>query len=571
MAEDSVPRRPKGFLFVVFLLLLLSAFVLFLTFEIVNLKEHVQGLRVELSGQKTLPVVDELRSRTNEARDLFNEMALSFKEIQSLVGQVSDQTKSLGIAIESNLKAARELNRTADWRESFVKAQEAKKDETKRTLATYYYLNALAKDPGNLEILSAYADYQKGIADNHQEQKNFVDAYDVLQSLESFLRVQVQFLPSEAVESFLKDTIDKISEEKAAVAKLEAPEPQSKVNVTEKEKGLRDKYELLKAGNLKLEVPSDVAEVEKTLKEREELLELARSINENADSSPHVQRLEGNISTLRGSALVQRSLEQTQRWMDKAKGLVENRKDLDAAAYYLQNSENSLRQLLGFEESVLLPHETRIQGLLVRLKDQSRELAAETRNNEAQKPWAEFESQANSVLNLSTITANDNPPEPDKICQTKLDALNGLLQGFQQVLPTINGTKYEVEAKNKISEITGRMEELSANQQKRYTRWAMSEINVCLKKGNDARSASLEEKRIRTNKVAVGKAIIDHLGKIDPSLLPLEASRSYSEVYEALFQALAAPESEKDFDEPGFKLNVLSEVLKKPKYKLRDF
>ncbi|MDO4857669.1 MAG: hypothetical protein Q4A17_06975 [Thermoguttaceae bacterium] len=115
---------------------------------------------------------------------------------------------------------SRAQDETADWQKAVASGKDALTKGNVR-LATFYFANALGKEPGNMEIINTYRETILTVIDGSKDDET---RFSYLTALELFLENQIAAVPSDKVEQ-LAAWLDEVQNQKSAIdEKTEQPE-----------------------------------------------------------------------------------------------------------------------------------------------------------------------------------------------------------------------------------------------------------------------------------------------------------------------------------------------------------
>lgn len=257
--------------------------------------------------------------------------------------------------------------------------------------------------------------------------------------------------------------------------------------------------------------------------------------------------------------------------VSEAESLIEacKKAELSLRGYILQQADQILRNYATTAMKLGgIKHNSYLKVLQL-LESESNSNAREERATEArrihQKPADDLgEAIRKARNNLNQI----NGSLPDKSIQTRLDMLRDPVRHLSECLPLISGTEYSDKAAKQLLEAQTTLLDLLQRQQKRYDLWALATIRSGYKYALNHISTVLPD-----NEAKIAIQLIKYFGEIDVRLLSPDIHRSYSEVFELLFERLNKPKKDekKDYDDKGSKLYTLKEMMEKPKKSLSDF
>ena len=115
---------------------------------------------------------------------------------------------------------------------------------------------------------------------------------------------------------------------------------------------------------------------------------------------------------------------------------------------------------------------------------------------------------------------------------------------------------------NKLNNTVASIQEV---QHIRYNKWALISIKDGYRNGIKAIG------NVYNDHEDIVDAMVKYLAPINTRYLFAEINRSYSEVFEYLFKNLKASWSKEDFNNKGYKLNVLDRMARTQKFKVSDF
>ena len=231
------------------------------------------------------------------------------------------------------------------------------------------------------------------------------------------------------------------------------------------------------------------------------------------------------------------------------------------AVYSLQQAETLLRNFAVDAEKFGVRRREIANKTHAQLKAASEKLADKARETDAHTKWEEFWS-----ANRDTFNRIKHWADPSGSAQEQLKKLNEMIYVMQGIVPSLAGTEAGKEAFTTFNEAGNLLGKIAVTQQRRYDKWAISQVRKGYKNGSEHAGIIDDEEKI-------ARALIDDFGPIDTRLLSSEVQRTYSEVFELLFERLDKPskDEKKDYKNKGGKLYTLKAMMDITKKSLSEF
>lgn len=429
-----------------------------------------------------------------------------------------------------------------NWKKAYKIANDLS-EQNKYKEASYYFINALAKAPGEIQIIKNYADTLFKLVTVSHCQGDIEEAFRQFEWLEMFLMDRLTFVRTEDVPQII-DLASNYAKNKTSLF----PTPEDFADPEEKR--LEEKLNQYKNNKL--------AENTK-LEEFEELREYLDTI-EYEDEEGLLEQLDLKIN-------IKRNDQQARKLLEEGKALMSLSKELNSSsekAYCLQICENIIRQLV--VQKTLLNDQIKIEidKLLKDLSEASKNIVDKSREEESKIIWDKFENDNNDNLRLIRTWSF---PESlrSSLCQGQLDRIQKVILNIQKTVSQLTHNDYSDKASELIEQLSKFEEKANISQQKSYNEWAISNLKSAMQKGTEY------VKTVKDDKAGIGETLIKYLAKIEPRFLTQEVQRIYSEVFEYLFNKLKKPKDEEDFEDNVRKLKVLKDMYDIPKKQLKDY
>lgn len=384
------------------------------------------------------------------------------------VPQPKDEPSSTSVSITETVSGSQK-----DWETSFQKGNECV-DKGNIRLATFYYVNALGKDPGNMTVIQKYREV---IQNAIKKSANVEEKFSYYTALESFLQNQISTVP-----------VDKVEQISQWLGELAAE---------------RDKLE------------NDAVADSGSAEETEEVAD---------DSSDTFDELKSALEKLEAS--VRQSLET---------GL-SNPVYLDIASYQLQECEQIMRSIIALAPQLDQTRQESVAVLYAGLKQLGEEVVDHKSKVlwdafyvEHQQFVREFNS-LNFVSNSPSPFGDGNMEKCLKLIQKEMAKLQTLLPKLSEKyvgdmsIDYAKGNYTTQNASAIIQKLQLWQTESAEKQLQAYNNWAVENI----KTAND--DAYKHRGAVTNDCKAIGKALIDNLGSIDTRFLTSEVNRCYQEV-----------------------------------------
>jgi tetratricopeptide (TPR) repeat protein len=486
--------------------------------ELTNHLRSMAQQAEELSGaiERNQLAADELSqkglaSTLADLRGSLGTLAGKVEAISHLIGQISDkQARSQGDEIERAKILAKQLTDSGNLND-----------------ATFYFANALGKDPGNLELIEGYSDLIRKIAESHIRAKRVSEAADQLNLLESFIRARIPLVESQNVQTLLNVLSEVDKQKSSALASLRKSDGETN------EEPAVDKLSLkiikdLKERKLDLSIPKETVEIHKKITELEGAVDYPSPPQQSdlALTDSDIKTLQETISRLKVADAAGQLIDEARSWIN----LSDKEQDTTTAAYYLQLCENSVRQLLTVRDRLEPFHQKEQEELLKSLRTASENVSwrnsVEILDKFYKSKYSQFVESQSKVMPWGTAKA------PDGECQREINKLTEVLGEFGKVLPKISDEKVLEGAREKLPGIGKRLDYLKTEQQRRYCLWALDLIKA---------TSGEAERHIGTvtdDKDDIAKTMVKHMKEIDQRFLTFEVGRSYGDVFERLYGKL---------------------------------
>lgn len=386
---------------------------------------------------------------------------------------VSPEVTSTSVTITETVSGSQ-----ADWETSFQKGNECV-DKGNIRLATFYYVNALGKAPGNMTVIQKYREVIKNAID---KSTNVEEKFGYYTALESFLQNQISTVSTDKVE-LVSQWLDELASN-------------------------RDKLE------------NDV--VADTVPEVSEDIE-----NESSDNP-----FDELISALNDQEMnVRQSLK---------KGINDS-VYLDVASYQLQECEQIIRSIITLAAQQDNDKQELVSKSYKELKSLSEEVVNQKSKVLWDAFYTEHENFVKEFNGLSF--ASDYPStygDKEGNMEKRLKLIQKEMAKLQALLPklsekyvgdmSIDYSKDSFTAQNAsalIQQMQLWLKESSEKQMQLYNKWAVNKIRIA---NDEAYKAVGWVANGKGGRETIANALIDNLGPIDTRFLTSEVNRCYHEV-----------------------------------------
>lgn len=441
-------------------------------------------------------------------------------------------------AFFSTLKKARELHK-----------------EGQLEMATYYYLNAINKEPRDVNILLEYGELVEKIVGTKEKEGKESEAAEILEKLASLFYGQALQIDADSIQK----VVSKAQEYQTRAAKLSDEEYSVPFPSRDRQawEAIRQKV----IGGVAPAVPETLTEAEEELRNLEPLLLVARE-NATSEDQEVIAWLEERLKSLKAVIAFYRAKSVVIEYLENAKA----ESSATVSAMILQQAELGLRDLAGLKAWLPVPLASEVTELTRQLKEAALEASNRQAKETSEKTWEEFKKEKNIDARVQEIKKWQPSQEvkEDRGCTQKLEELEALIREIQAMIPLLGDFQTREKVVDLLEDLNRQAERISKVRQNRYCRWALECIKAALE---------MYEKNkwwLNDNEVEFGNALVNELGRIDESLLTFETRRCYSEAFETIFGELGKVKST-DFEKPGTKMYVLKGMLEKEKKTYRDF
>lgn len=409
----------------------------------------------------------------------------------------------------------------SDWETSFQKGNECV-DKGNIRLATFYYVNALGKAPGNMTVIQKYREViQNAIAKSTDVEEKF----SYYTALESFLQNQISTVEVGKVEQISQWLNDLAAE--------------------------RDKLEN--------DAVADSGSAEE-----------ADDVTDN--SSDTFDELKNALEKLEAS--VRQSLET---------GL-SNPVYLDIASYQLQECEQIMRSIIALAPQLDQTRQESVAACYAGLQKLSEDVVNQKSKVLWDAFYAEHQKFVNDYNGLSVVktTPTENPSIPGnmekrlKLIQKEMAKLQALLPKLSEKYVgdmSIDYAKDSFKAQNAsalIQQMQLWQSESAEKQFQAFNKWAVEKIRTANDKAYEAVGWVTNGKAGRGT---IANALIDNLGPIDTRFLTSEVNRCYQEVLNKYLASnqLNPVKNDDSWKEEGNMGHTMLQLIEKPKVKLSQF
>lgn len=362
-----------------------------------------------------------------------------------------------------------------DWKTALDRGASCAKDGNIRT-ATFYFLNALGKTPGNMEVIEAYRNLVQGVIDSSADAEA---KYAFLIAMEGFLQEQIGTVPTDKVETLVL-WLDEIADQKVKLENVETEAIEETPELTEEE-------------------------------------EQKQTFNE-----------------------LKRALETQQGYVRQSLDLCkEEPKFLDIASYQLQECEQLMRSLIAIQPMLPKERKIETAKAYAELQTLSETVqdakSAMIWNEYCEKEWMPFIDNLTTPRQWNTEPTADKNEKG--IAEQRIILIQKQMSELQQLLPKLSGKylgdmneEYPEDVQNAavcLKKMQNWLKEASEIQRDNYNKWAVKKIQEC----NDRCYAATGT--IRNGKdgaQSIAQSLIENLGPIDQMHLTPMISRCYQEV-----------------------------------------
>ena len=432
------------------------------------------------------------------------------------VSQLKEEPSSTSVTITETVSGSQK-----DWETSFKKGNECVNKGNIR-LATFYYVNALGKDPGNMTVIQKYREV---IQNAIEKSTNVEDKFGYYSALESFLQNQISTVPVDKVEQ-----ISKWLDELAAK---------------------RDKLETDALADIgSADEADDVAN----------------------DSSDTFDELKSALEKLEAS--VRQSL----------KTGLSNPVYLDIASYQLQECEQAMRSIIALAPQLDQSRQESVAACYAGLQKLSEDVVNQKSKVLWDAFYAEHQNFVKEYNGLSVVeTAPTNSPSIPGNVEKRLKLIQKEMSKLQALLPklsekyvgdmSIDYSKDKFTAQNAsalIQQMQLWLKESSEMQMQLYNQWAVNRIKTA---NDDAYKATGTFANGKDGREAIAKTLIDNLGPIDTRFMTSEVNRCYQEVLNKYLASnqLNPVKDEKSWTEQGNMGHTLLKMFEMSKVQPTQF
>ncbi|MBR0236940.1 MAG: hypothetical protein IJQ39_02495 [Thermoguttaceae bacterium] len=430
------------------------------------------------------------------------------------VPQPKKEPSSTSVSITETVSSSQK-----DWETSFQKGNECVEKGNIR-LATFYYVNALGKDPGNMTVIQKYREV---IENAINKSTNVEEKFSYYTALESFLQNQISTVPV--------DKVEQISQWLGALA------------------AERDKLE------------NDTVSDSGSAEEADDVAD---------DSSDTFDELKSALEKLEAS--VRQSLDT---------GL-SNPAYLDIASYQLQECEQIMRSIIAMAPQLDQTRQESVAVLYAGLKQLGEEVVDHKSKVlwdafyvEHQKFVKEFNGLS-FASNYPSTYGDGNMEKRLKLIQKEMAKLQALLPKLSEKYVgdmSIDYAKDGFKAQNAsalIQQMQLWLKESSEKQMQSYNQWAVNRIKTA---NDEAYKAIGWVANGKAGRETIANALIDNLGPIDTRFMTSEVNRCYQEVLNKYLASnqLNPVKDEKSWTEQGNMGHTLLKMFEMSKVQPSQF
>jgi hypothetical protein len=443
------------------------------------------------------------------------------------------------------------VNDVASWSQAYTRAQALTANGRQRE-AVYYFINAIGRAPGELELIRSFAQATVAMASQAAEAGDRTEAVRQLDWLEAFLKERVAFVEVPAIPDILQ--MASYARDRRDFILSGTPRPEGPARFAEI-------WQTLTQGSVHPIEGRSTAELSAHADTLAEVRDYVVGVQGVAESDPTLAHLEREITKLRTAVEFDRLVAEAERLVSLANAQTTP----TAAAYCLQGCEGIARQAVVMVTSLDAGRKATVDRMLGALKTTSEAISAKSREVESEVHWSKFEAAFAPEMQSARDWKAPEVAEPNKYCQQQLDRLQKLTRTVQGALPKLTAERRAHQAMGLLDELRELATSASKQQQRAYNVWAMYQIQSGYRAGLACLSV------INDDEIKLGQRITEHFGPIDPRFLTAEVHRCHTEVFEFLFKELDGPKSEMDFNTRGRKLKVLKDLFETEKRSLDDF
>ena len=439
-----------------------------------------------------------------------------------------------------------------DWEEAYLRASElCAKGEL--TLATSYYINAVAKAPGNIDVIKGFVNAVVDLAGQAVVAGDRGAALRHLDWVDTFLRERTAHVCADDVEVLLSIRAE------ASTARMRLVEEGE--DSDDEVSHVAALWEIAYEGALESEATGAVGSLVARLEE----LEAARDYGLGLGGGQKVQGTLKRIEDLQARLQI---AVQAEAQLDQARALLVLAEEYDyhtAAAYCIQLAEGAVRELVVFRMQLDADRQKRIDAVLEDLKERSRAIAAASEKAASADRWSFLVERVDIELTAARRWSPSGAVTMDRDCTKQLERVQKIMMQVQRELPQLLDPTVSADAVKLIEELRDLGIKASMAQQKRYNDWAMNRIKLGLEKGAECLGV------ISDDEEKLGERMVEYFGDIDTRLLTMEVQRCHTEVFEYLFKELHGPKKKDDFESKGHKLKLLKDMFEKRKQEITIF
>ena len=443
-----------------------------------------------------------------------------------------------------------------------------------------WFLNAIARNPGDLAVLRDFADCVVAAADAQSQLTGTDSARAQLGWLVSFLNERVAAVEPDDMEELL-GLIEKVRTLRDTSA-LAGP-PSSPAWITEG-------FALLLKEPHRLTVPA--IEVRQSRKGKKK------------DDSP-LGRLLARAATDIGLNAVPRQGPDRLRWLAALQGLASAAGREDAASavgealsghemaaaadelaaaveaelgrqeglplelrpYVLQTLDSKVRDLVGVSIDSTGDRVERARELVKRAEEAVEATRLERAKVDAQAAWSDVTKGHGRKIKEIERWKKPKSTMPLRTCQKRLDALQEIASAVSNATRGIDRHLLPGEATAFLAKLDERFADWSRAQHDLYNLWATERIRTALRRGKAHRG----KVGLTADEEELAAILVEDLGPVDRGLLRVEVDRAYAEVFEYLFERLDKVKGADDFDNPKTKLSTLQRLAECERHDLTKF
>ena len=362
-------------------------------------------------------------------------------------------------------------------------------------LASMYFINSLAFNPGRIDVISEYA-----LMIIKQVNEDITLPTDTLDALDNFLNAQVMTVKPDDLPKII-ELRSKISEAQEKISLRNAP--------------FADNVDMYNANaEDQLKKYKNQAAKSKTLQEYINNLQSAQNlIEENNFNEPAI------TDEFQTAQMIDTMIKQIHELISRAE--MKNLEPLQT--YYLQIAENSFQQIMAL--SVKIP--PTLFKELVSVKLYIEKSVNNVSDKRSEKAFKKIQKNFDLLKRTNQNTGSQ---------QLKIDRINKFMQDSAVIAQEITSEKYNLELKKIMDSVQKSLMNYHSEQEKQYNIWAIKQINQMMQEADKHDRAIVKFKsRDSQNMRKVMDSCLSH---IDTRLLNFGAQHCFNRIYEEYYSKL---------------------------------